>query len=412
MRPAPCIGFAVGANLANYGLSRALSENYAAAFRRLGFRTAIVTLAPGERSAVARLLQPDIRLWFSHGGWLMSPTGPLGDKIAAVLRKADKPAIVLAADPPYSAWLPPIFANLPPRAAVFSIDPGFTDGIAHWVPSGLQAPYLPCSHLLDGHARVATEAKTIPLLFVGAVGDLDEVRRLAHRAPSGGTLFDDLVERALASPEMPLFGIAGEVMAAHGRPASMDDPALRHLLHLADLFVRYRHRKAAIDALLRYPVHLVANIDPSGPGRHPGAVVLPAQPFTRMLALMRQARTTVVCQPPYPGAVNERIVFAMQAGCAVITTPTPRTRQVFSHGTHLLFSEFDGSDLDDRIEALVDDSVHRTMCDAGATAVGNRFTPDGNVRYMLQAMQSHGLLDDDLPVPAGPRLVIPPLSTR
>ena len=169
MSTMPRVGIAVAPDLPNYGLSQHLSENYAAAFRRLGFDVLIVAIEPDDPQSVERLLEPDIGLLFSHGGWLMSPQGPLGDAIGAVLRDADKPMIALIADPPYSPWLPEIFANLPPRAATFLIDPNFARGVSHWTPSGLHPPYLPCGHMLDGHGPVRTRDKTIPLLFVGTL---------------------------------------------------------------------------------------------------------------------------------------------------------------------------------------------------------------------------------------------------
>ena len=161
--------------------------------------------------------------------------------------------------------------------------------------------------------------------------------------PAAKAIFHAVVDSALSTPSESLSKIATDVLPTYDLSLDMDDPTIRHVLHLADLFIRYTHRHTIVEALLRHPAHLVANIDPSGPGRHPDAVVLPAQPFPRTLELLRHARATVVCQPNYPGALNERIVFAMQARCAVIMTPNPRTRQLFSHGDHLLFTEFDGA---------------------------------------------------------------------
>ncbi|MGE4219993.1 MAG: glycosyltransferase [Alphaproteobacteria bacterium] len=396
----PRVGLAVAEDLHDYGLSRHLSENYAAAFRRLGWEAAAETLRPDDPRPLRRLLAPGTDLLFTHGGRLMAPGGPLGDGIGAALRAADKPVLMLLADPPFSPWLPPILDRLPPRTAAFAIDPGFLPGL----PAALAAPYLPCAHLLDGHGPAATQDKDIPLLFVGALGDPDAVWRQVPQADKPA--FRALTEAASAQPDRPLAELAATVLPACGHAAEAGAAAIRDLLHRADLFLRSRRRLAFARRVLRHPAVLVANIDAGLPDMHPEARILPAQPFPAMLALLRRARTAAICQPNYPGALNERIVFAMQARCVAIATANPRTRQLFAEGREILFAGPEGEDLDEAVAAAQDAEGIR---DAAATRVAADFTPDGNLRAMLAAMASARLLDPGLAVAGGPRMTVPPL---
>lgn len=392
----PRVGLAVAEAPGDYGLSRHLSENYAAAFRRLGWEASVAALRPGDPAPLHRMLGSETDLLFSHGGRLMAPGGPLGDGIRTALRAADKPVLILLADPPFSPWLPPILANLPPRTAAFAIDPGFLPGL----PAALAAPYLPCAHLLDGHGPAATRDKDIALLFVGALGDPDAVWRQVPAADRPA--FRTLTEAALAQPDAPLAALAASLLPERGAA----EAGTRALLHRADLFLRSRRRLAFARRVLRHPAVLVANIDPAQAGAHPGARVLPAQPFPAILALLRRARAVAVCQPNYPGALNERIVFAMQARCVAVATANPRTRQLFADGRELLLVGPEGEGLDAAVAAAQEAEDIR---DAAQARVAADFTPDGNLRAMLAAMMAAGLLDPALPVADGPRLSVPPL---
>src|SRR5690606_36036659 len=117
------------------------------------------------------------------------------------------------------------------------------------------------------------------------------------------------------------------------------------------------------------------------------------QPFPAMLELLRQARATAVCQPNYLGALNERIVFAMQARCVAIVTTNPRTRQLLADREDLLLVGSEGEGLDAAVAAAQDAEDIRDAAEARAAG----FTPDGNLRAMLATMVAAGMLDPALP---------------
>ena len=408
----PVVGIAVtppqNDTSGRYGLH--VARNYAAAFARLGFEPLVAQL--GDGAAIEQLLQPHVALLFSHGGWLMAPDGPLGAGIGAALRAADKPTIVIIGDPPFSPWLPPIFANLPPRAVPFFIDPSFADGITHWIPSGRTAAYMPVAHLLDGHGPVATDDKTIPLLFVGSTFDADRFHRAVRtRHPSLFPPFAALVESNLADLDRSLTEMAAEVLPGFGEAFDMDSARTRDLLYLADRYIRQQRRNRVLDRLVRHPAVLVA---PGTTRLPPGskATLLPRQPFPASLASLRLARATVVCQPHYPGALNERIIHAMQARCAVIATPNVRTGRVFSHQEHLLTTAPDLSDLDALIDAVGRRPTAEAIRDRASQRIAERHQPEHAIRYMLGFMAESGLLGDAIEAPPGPRLIVPPLPAR
>jgi hypothetical protein len=391
------------------GVTRGLSRNYAAAFARLGFETAVVELSSDDPGPAMRLAQPDIKLILSHSGWLLHPTIPYGEQVHERLRAANKTVMVLIADPPFSPWVSQALDNLPPRGVPFVIDPGFAAHIRHRIPSRLAPPILPAMHRLDGHGPAPTAEKDIPLLFVGTIGAPDKVRTVAGAEPGVLPLFQAVVDAALSEPAKALMAVAGEVLPSLGRAPDMDNALVRRVLFLADMFLRHRRRRQIVEQLGRHrALIVVGGIGRLQAGGH--ATYLPPQPFADTLALLRRARATIVCQPNFGGALNERIVCAMQARALVIATPNARVRQLFEHGRHLFLTASDFTDLDDWIAAAADERRAEPMREAAYGEVSTRFTPEGNIRYMLQVLAENGLLDPDLAVPAGPRLAVPPLD--
>lgn len=379
------------------GLARRLAYNYGAAFARLGYEPLYVDLGRIDDQAVGRLLMPDVRLLFNHGGWLFSDRLTLSADCQARLRATETPCLVLIADPPFYPWLVRLMPRLPPRAMPFYIDPGF----AAWAPRRPSAPYLPCGDTLGEHVPVATRDKTLPAVFIGSVRNdapiLAAIRDYWPVTPALLEIIDALVwdtATPLLTALRPILGMVPERLRQ------------MHLLFDVDVIIRQRRRQAMLCRLADRDVHIFAD-GLEGLPRDARATLRPPVPFTGMLEVLRQARILYVCPPNYPGAVNERIIFAMQARCLVVSLPTPRTQQIFHHGRDLFLTAPDQSDLLELDALARDDAVAEPMRDAALDRVSRGFTPDGNLRYMLGRMHAAGLLAE--PPPPGPPLDVPPL---
>ena len=412
----PVVGFALSPRTADHELSRHVSRNYAAAFDRLGYDSIFVPVGRDAPEGLGALIRSEARILFSHGGWLMSPRrGALLSRLGLrdsttrqALTEAGKPVMALIADDPFMHWQRDIFANLPSRAGVFFIDPSFIRGIEHWVPSGCTDTVLPCGYLLDGHGPAPTAEKDIDLLFVGSLRDPDEFLRQARADTAAWELASGLIERGLDDHATPLTVHADALRPARDGRADLDDPMVRRALQHANGYIRARWRHAMAVRLALLPATIVTDRMPAVAGAHPRLQVLPPCPFPEMLRLFRRSRACFVSQPPFPGAVNERLIFCWQARCVPVTTPNPRTRQMFEHGRELLFVRTDLEDLEEQAAQALDEAVAEPIRERALEYVYARHTPDGNVRRMLQTMRAHGLLEDDLPIPPGPSLEVPP----
>ena len=357
------------------GFGSFVARNYAAAFRRLGFEPVFVAL--GEQP-VAALDAPDIAFVFSHSGWVLAEPGYC----------ARKPVVVLVADPTFSWWVAANLARLPPHAAVFYIDPGFLHGIGHWLGERAHAAYLPCVYASDGPPHRPRE-KSIEVLFVGSLrnptGVIDDI------APRFRRIVGDLVDVVLFNPYEAFTALARPVFAAHGEDLSLDNVRHRQLLNVVDQFVRFKRREIVVWQLLDHPVTFVTDNLVHQALRHPAARVLPPQDLPRTIELLRRSKSTVVCQPNFSHAVNERIVFAMQSHCGVIATPNARLPNVFGGQRSLvtLAPRLDdvGACLE-RARASTDDQA----LDAAYDLVTRRHTADANARMFIATLAGRGLI--------------------
>ncbi len=389
------------------GLAGHLARNYGAAFQRLGLTPVYGDLGSPDEAGLRRLLAPDVDLLFSHGGWLYSDWQALGAQGGALARQANKPSIVLVADPTFSPWMPPMLAALPGRAMPFFIDPSFAEGVGPWIASGAHAPYLPCRHTLEEpgfgqHGPVPTAEKTIPGLFVGTAGDPREIYDRLKESPDFDQVAKPIIERSLDDPFWPLAYVAKEVFRTLGIPFDLSRETVRARLIGIDQFIRLERRARMLQALCRHDVHIVAQGVLHLP-RQRRATLLDAVDFPGMLELLRRTKVLYVCQPHYPGALNERIVFAMQARALVVATPNGRTRQCFEHGRHLFLTAPDLSDLDRWVAAAADETAAEPMRDAALQRIADGFAPEDNIRYMLGRMRAAGLVDGGIAAEIGPQ---------
>lgn len=403
----PLVAIAVAAQPDDHGSLQDLAGNYAGAFRRLGYAVEIVPVHAAHPDAFARLLRPEVRLIFSPGGWVSTPFGPLGAQVAAALERTGTPVLATIADQPFAPPLPRMLLYLPPRAAVFFIDPGFAIDTAGWIASGIHAAFLPCLREGAPEPDVDDPARTIGMLFVGRHFDPDAVARQAAAIPGMAALFRGIVDTGLHDYATPIQLVAAAVARSLGMAPDMNRLDYRLALNEADQFIRGRRREMVLRALLRHPAHVVTNRLPAGVHVHPGATVTGMVPYAEMRSLLGRARATLVCQPHFPGALNERIVHAMQAGCAVLSTPNPRLEQLFRDREQLWTLAPDLSDLDAKLEAAQGDQRQEVARRARTHVTGNH-TPDAVLRRMLGIMRARGLLDADLPLPDGKVQAVPP----
>lgn len=379
----------------SYGFSRIIADNYIEGFRRLGF-----DVVDGELAEIARLDGDVLRrfdLIFSHSGWVYRLMCPRPGGAVSLPAAFDKPTIMLVADPPFYSWLDHNLLSPHGDRFAYHIDPEFVAMAQGLGSSGRHQTYLPC-RLETGHLNpLPTHEKDIPLLVAATFRDVASLREpFVERPPHHLKVLDALVEAATVQHDRQFIAVAQAVFTQHGFACDVALPDIKSLLMCADQIVRTRRRLMMLRALRDVPMCLVANRPPPF-DLHPRSTVRISVPFAETLDLLRRARATAICQPNYAGAVNERIVFAMQARTVVLSTSNSRTLEHFDDGRDLHYFAPDFGNACDLLQQTMNSSHAEALRDSAQAKIEAGYSVIDNIRRFLQPIEAAGLLANHSP---------------
>ncbi|MBF0332355.1 MAG: hypothetical protein HQL40_01760 [Alphaproteobacteria bacterium] len=373
-----------------------IADNYIEGFRRFAFDVLDV-----DSAEIARLGWNGLRhfdMFFSHSGWVYRLMCPLRDGVALSLPAAlDKPTVMLVADPPFYSWLEHNLLCPHDKRFAYHVDPGFAVTAQNMGASGHHQSYLPCRLETGRLNPLPADEKDIPLLVAATFRDVASLREpFAARTPHYLKVLDELVEAATAQHDRQFVEIARAVLAQHGFACDVRSPDTKWLLMYADQIVRTRRRLMMLRALRDVPMCLVTNRPPPF-DLHPGSTVRISVPFAETLDLLRRARVTAICQPNYAGAVNERIVFAMQARTVVLSTSNSRTMEHFDDGRDLHYFAPDFGNACDLLQQTMNLSHAEALRDSAQAKIEAGYSVTDNIRRFLQPMEALGLLANHSP---------------
>ncbi|MBF0391968.1 MAG: hypothetical protein HQL38_04740 [Alphaproteobacteria bacterium] len=374
----------------SYGFSRIIADNYIEGFRRLAF-----DVIDRELAEIAQLDGEALRrfdLIFSHSGWVYRLMCPRPGGAVSLPAAFDKPTIMLVADPPFYTWLDQNLLSPHDKRFAYHIDPEFVAMAQRLGSSGRHQTYLPC-RLETGHLTpLPTREKDIPLLVAATFRDVASLREpFAARPPHHLGILDELVEAATDQHDRQFIEVAQAVFIQHGLACDMALPDIKALLICADQIVRTRRRLMMLSALRDVPMCLVTNRPPPF-DLHPRSTVRISVPFDETLGLLRRARATAICQPNYAGALNERIVFAMQARTVVLSTSNNLTMEHFGDGHDLHYFTPDFSNARDVLQQTMTVAHAETLRDSAQAKIEAGYSALDNIRRFLQPIQAAGLL--------------------
>ena len=176
-------------------------------------------------------------------------------------------------------------------------------------------------------------ARELPLLYIGNLHN-EALQRLWRDDPNAA-LFDEVADRALTEPELPLHEVLDLVLAAHGR--DMEAGLALDVLRPVEYFRRTRFRLDAVRAAAASGVamHVVGNgWEQAG---LPGNVSL--HPHVDYHALLDWVARAQVCldASTYPQGANDRVFNYMLNGAVTFTNARGFLGQVYGPQDGLQF---------------------------------------------------------------------------
>ncbi|HEY8436094.1 MAG TPA: glycosyltransferase [Haloplasmataceae bacterium] len=332
--------------VSQYGVLNDFTASVAASLEELGFEAKMV---PGLVNTLATLVQeekPDVLFAFNGMQNVWEDGVDLFDRLE-VLSVA-----WLVDDPRYhmGRFLNPASRYL----RLVCIDRAHVNWLKD--KQGLTALFLPHA----GDARYLTSVdrnRPIDVFFAGTFTTPINIQKEAQQKMSKTIylLFCDLID-------IYQYGIDFEetltaILNArfiHGINES-EFRVLRDFLWMwVDRYLRNAQREKMLKSLPKN-----ARIVVSGKGEweavladFPDVVILPPLSFPDLISLMQQSKVVVNLSSFHTDGSHERIYYALIAGAAVITNPSPFLREVFKDGEHVVYYDPEAPMLDEIICSL------------------------------------------------------------
>lgn len=350
------------------GLLRSGTRAFASAFLRRGF-------LPYFEEAESETLLADItetvekknvKAIFSVGGWGLDAPGAGEKNRAAAFSQLGIPVIHTLADPPFSSWIIPklrcSFAN---RVAL-TVDRSFaaylesrSDIAGRFVFSSPAIAEFSTNPL---RPPPPIEQREIEMMFAGVVLDAEGMRqRYSKHYPHNTALFEALFEAFLWEYRTPFIDLAAGIFAESGRPFDPLDTETGFLLEVADFIVRSHRRVEMLARLANYPMTIVTRFPRRLPACHPDSTIIKNLRFDRLLEMTKNVKIMPIAQPTYSDGITERILYAMNYGCAVATSTNNEIERAFRPGEDLLLFNADFSNADEIMDRLRDPAVLRQL---------------------------------------------------
>lgn len=344
----------------------------------------------------ASVASQNVKLIFSVGGWGLDAPPAGGKETVAAFSRFDIPVIHTISDSPFASWIiPKVRCGFPKRLA-FTLDRSFVrylesraDLQGHFVYGSLAVQDF-SNDPLNSPRQI--EDRDVEMLFAGVVLDFEGIRRRYHqRYPENKEVLDAIVETALWDYWTPLIDIGQEQFDTFGRPFDPLEEDTGRLLEMCDWIVRNRRRYEMLRQLAKHPMVIVTHFPQHLPAPHPDSKIIKNMRFDKLLTLTKRVKIMPMAQPTYTDGITERILYAMNYGCAVATSTNNEIERVFRSGEDLLLFNADFSNADEIIDRLRDPGVLHQLSENGRRAVKDRFSLDATVDRYIQAAKDMGL---------------------
>lgn len=364
-----------------HGALRLGLSTYGAGFRAIGRRVRIIEYGSMDARTIRELQSPDIDLLFSDGGWAHTISVASSAGMQPLPRIINKPVIQLLCDNPCAIWLTGATGQDDPRQTTAALDSDFLTLWSRWTaPAGRRLTYVPACPAVT---PLPDAERTIDRLVVLLAHRPERIRDTViadYQEPVALKFFDGVADLGLSDSVTPLSEICDAVLRSLNAEIQFNVPRARHLVYLADQFIRARRRRIMLERLASVPVTLV------GGGEnirvHPATQIIPPVDPVTLLDFYRRSRTVVI-SPPYGGGISERITHAMAAGAAVVAPPTSLSDRLMGRNRLFATVAADFSDVAQALERIADAQTRTGMAGAAHAYATRVFSPEATVRGLL-----------------------------
>lgn len=238
------------------------------------------------------------------------------------------------------------------------------------------------------NAATRSTAREIPLLFALGLSDAqlwaDRLEGVSTKGRIFRQMFDGAVDHAVNDWRRDPIRAVQDIYLDVGMPFDWRNADCRFLTSLVGDYVKFKRRRATLDALAGLPVTVVTDQD-LGDSRFD---IRPQVSAVELFGLMGRSGI-VVCPTTHPSGFHERPLAAMTAGSAVLSAPNGPLESHFMHGRDILFFT-DAHSLRHEAEMLLNDTERRmALAEAGQRRATTLFPPARFVETIISVAKAH-----------------------
>jgi glycosyltransferase involved in cell wall biosynthesis len=241
---------------------------------------------------------------------------------------------------------------------------------------------------------VPFDKRKYDVLFAGRLGidkfHFNEFGRLERKAA------DELVEQAFLPTNMQMHEYVNRYFEKYRkrlvyRKKPTSDAYLNYVWKLSHV-VRSKRRQHVLDELFELPVDVnqcfvtdsTEYVKDRIQDQHQ---ILPFQPWTEIIDLMKQSRIIINIQPFHIYALHERLLTAMANGCLVFTDRNPYLEERFKDGKDLIFYDYNKGDLKAKMQHYIQQpELMQQIAINGMKKVRENDMPEHRVKRILEIM--------------------------
>ena len=366
-----------------YETVRCMTDDFADGFRDAGFGATVVDImTEKDEHVVARLedlhAKGELAFGFGFYAWGVQSgwnKGTIWDRLGV-------PLVVHLIDPPYAfhdrmtlAANQVVLVHDQAMRSYLDASIDIRGSFAHVHPGGAAA-----------NITAPGTRSGLPFLAM-TVHDLRRLDdALAAMPPTAQQLVRRMIEAAADDPYGEVHAIALEVLHSFDwlrTPGirARELQVFRGYMQFAYNYVHALRRARLAPEILQLPVEIAGTGWDQFKVANARAVLRGPLSFRAVEAKLRQTPLMLNVMPPWTDALHDRLLYAMAAGAAVVTTTNRAVETHFSDGHDIAAIQLDGFDLAERVDALLADPA---ACRAQAEAAQATFLAHHTWRHRAE----------------------------
>lgn len=246
--------------------------------------------------------------------------------------------------------------SLPDYSILGVVDRDFLDWLPQYGLNTRRTFFMPHGGPEPLRQQADTADRQIDVLYIGNIREPEAFGAWLDRVGDGDTLVRQCMEQAFGlclQSDAGLYQTVSRVFEEAGISLSLDD-LLKRTRQLEQYLIPYR-RISVLKNVKRSRVVVCGDIDPAVSANFSSSITfLEKVTFEDFQDLAMNARIILNTSPSFRNGAHERVFYGLSRGAHILTEPSRFLAPEVEKGLGISFLDFDPSEIDNAIEAVLD----------------------------------------------------------